>query len=411
MVGVTRPEHQKPKALFTTKTIDTSPNEFRAERLTLFCIFFSRIKPSLTQSIGLCFASLSFALLSQASAQGIENGSDASSPTFGGRVLIDVVDSEGAEQPELIIRSSRLGVKGDINRDWQFKIDGNYRSSGQITLADAYIALGDPTKSGEFKLGRFKPPVSVDDRTSSRFTTTLERARFVDDFDLERESGIRFDLSRQQANLSASFSTSDTLERNYTLAAAYMHSLELDDQSDLHLGGSFRYRKLEVEGGPDYSDSAALIGSHSEFDASSDTVFFIEGVFTRSSFWVASEYSIQRRSSSSCCDFNTRKSGYAEFGYMLGGVRRFKSGRFIRPEVYSEFGSGGLGGLALVLRADRGDPIGSEEADFFSVTSGVDWWPNGNTRFGANVVIQERRAGMSNGQTDLGLRIRLQYDW
>lgn len=411
MVGLTRPENQTPKAHATTKTIDQSSNDLRVERHTLFGTFFSLIKPSRKQSIGLCFASLSFALMTQASAQAIDDGSGTSSTTFGGRVLIDLVDSESADQSELIIRSSRLGVRGDINSDWQFKIDGNYRSSGQITLADAYIAFGDPTKSGQFKLGRFKPPVSVDDRTSSRFTTTLERAQFVDDFALERESGVRFDLSRRQSNFSASFSTSDTLERNYSLSAAYMHSFEVDDHSNLHLGSSVRYRKLEVEGGGDQSESQELDASHPISSASSDAVLLIEGVFTRSKFWAASEYGILRTRNESCCGFETRNSGYAEFGYMLGGARRFENGRFIRPEIYSKFGSGGLGGLALVLRAEHSAPSGAEKVDLFSITSGVDWWPNGNTRFGANLVFQDASEDASNDEPELGFRVRLQCDW
>lgn len=411
MVGLTRSENQTPKVHMTAKTIDASWNESRVERHILFDTVFSLIKPSRNQMIGVCFASLSLALISQASAQTVDQSTETSSLKFGGRVLIDFIDSDSADEPELIIRSSRLGVRGDLYRGWQFKIDGNYRSSGQISIADAYVALGDPTHSGQFKLGRFKPPVSIDDRTSSRFTTTLERAQFVDDFALERESGVRFDLSRRQSKFSASFSTSDTLERNYSLAAAYMHSFELDDHNDLHLGGSFRYRKLEVEAGSDQSDSQELDSSHPSFGASSDTIFLIEGVFTRSSFWAAAEYGIHRRRNELCCDFDTQNSGYAELGYMLGGARRFKNGRFIRPEVYSEFGSGGLGGLALVLRADRRDHIGVGESDSFSVTSGVDWWPNGNTRIGANVVIQDAPEGASSDEAELGFRVRLQYDW
>jgi phosphate-selective porin OprO/OprP len=56
-----------------------------------------------------------------------------------------------------------------------------------VDITDAYIEYDGPViEPGFVRIGQFKTPNSLEEQTSARFITFMERAAFTDAFDFDR---------------------------------------------------------------------------------------------------------------------------------------------------------------------------------------------------------------------------------
>ncbi|NRB41433.1 MAG: hypothetical protein HRU20_23675 [Pseudomonadales bacterium] len=72
------------------------------------------------------------------------------------------------------IRRARLNAKGTMGEDWEFRIQVEYGNQ-RGTLKDAFLSYVGHDNS-RISIGQFGQPASLDDYTSSRFSTFIERA-------------------------------------------------------------------------------------------------------------------------------------------------------------------------------------------------------------------------------------------
>jgi len=70
---------------------------------------------------------------------------------------------------------------------------GKYGSNFELT--DAYIQFAPKSSKFKIKVGQFKTHNSMEEETSSRFTTTLERGAYTDAFGLNRRIGVSVNTS------------------------------------------------------------------------------------------------------------------------------------------------------------------------------------------------------------------------
>jgi phosphate-selective porin OprO and OprP len=84
-------------------------------------------------------------------------------------------DDNGTE-----LRAARLGIEGNFLKGWKYLLETDFADS-TVDVKDAYIEYG-----GEFvepayvRVGQYKTPNSIEELTSRRFITFMERAAIID---------------------------------------------------------------------------------------------------------------------------------------------------------------------------------------------------------------------------------------
>src|SRR5262249_51134472 len=87
------------------------------------------------------------------------------------------------------LRSARLGLEANFYKGWKFKFETDFANDA-VDIKDAYIEY-----SGEFiepayvRVGQYKTPNSLEELTSRRFITFMERSAIVDAFELDYQIG------------------------------------------------------------------------------------------------------------------------------------------------------------------------------------------------------------------------------
>ena len=103
------------------------------------------------------------------------------------------------------LRRVRMAVKAIMHNDWYGEVDVNF-ANGVFELEDAYV-MYTGLKDFEFKVGNFKEDFSMEETTTSRYTTFMERAMIISCFAPGRHAGIfaqwqKFDWLRISGGLS-----------------------------------------------------------------------------------------------------------------------------------------------------------------------------------------------------------------
>ena len=86
------------------------------------------------------------------------------------------------------LRRARLGVEGVVFWNVAYKFEVDF-ANDVTAIKDAYVEYNGLADGLSLRVGNFKTPNSLDEMTSSRFLTFLERAAFVETFDLDRQIG------------------------------------------------------------------------------------------------------------------------------------------------------------------------------------------------------------------------------
>ncbi len=107
---------------------------------------------------------------------------------FGGRLMYDMgwVDGDDVEDHSDLaggdndledaadVRRARLYFQGDIYEDLRFKLQFDF-AGGDAALKDAYLRFKDVPYVGNITMGHFKEPFSLEELTSSKYITFMER--------------------------------------------------------------------------------------------------------------------------------------------------------------------------------------------------------------------------------------------
>ena len=205
-------------------------------------------------------------------------------------------------------RRARLGVKGTLYGNVGYKAEFDF-AGGEAGFADVYMELKDVFCGiGDVTVGHFKEPFGLDELTSSRFVTFMERNTISQGgFAPARNTGIKFsgDAMGDELNWAIGmFRNADDFgddtgntqqgEYNFTARVAGRPYVSEDKSQYLHLGiaGSLRnysdemarYRaRPEVHMSPRFVDTGS-------FDAKDGTHLGLEAAFVSGPFAVQSEY-------------------------------------------------------------------------------------------------------------------------
>ncbi len=298
-------------------------------------------------------------------------------------------------------RRIRLGAEGTIPGDFVYKFEMDFANSS-VGFGDAIITYAPKNKPFSFTVGNHETFESLEQITSSRFISFLERAQMNDAFGASRRIGASIGLAnklgtaRFNAGLFAAHSIDGTFDNDGWIGAARGTYSPQAAGGMLHLGANFQHREFQSNNSPIAANPPSSIGAPStnqlaryrarpftqttdirfvdtgNFAAKSDNIYGVElgGIFK--SFHLASEAQWTKVNAYGAGDTldagldqfagatalvpsgdPTFFSAYGEVGYFLTGeTRGYKNGAWDRTKVLKPFSKGGSGAFQLNARVD-----------------------------------------------------------
>jgi len=336
---------------------------------------------------------------------------------FGGRFMLDYTIADLSDPDSEIqdeeIRRFRVNASGKFSKNLKYKVETTIDTDdGKLVFEDALIEYKPGGGAWKIKAGQQKTTVSLDEQTSSRFISTLERSAFTDAFGFSRRVGITASTGGDNYSFAAGVFTSNlegtdggSPKRGKAASARVTYNPIKTDDMIVHLGASWRYREkgddssnLRYRQRPYTHVAPSRIINTGRF-AKSDNTFGVEAAATTGQFWAAGEASFLSAKGEGANPDANFGGYYGEVGVFFGGKKVYKGHKFNRPKVDKPFGQGGYGAVSLVARydsVDLQDEIFTGKLD--TIVLGADWWPTKKTRFGINYF----NADAENGSADKG---------
>ena len=324
----------------------------------------------------------------------IENGDKGHKLKFGGRIQADYqfADSDTfSVEDGFEFRRARLFFSGTVYDRIEFKAQYDF-AGGDADFKDVWLGINN--EWGIIKFGHFKESLSLEELTSSKYLTFLERSLPVQAFAPSRNSGIGFEGDQgDKFNWGVGWFydaddfgvSTDEDDTNLTGRIAFRPVYE-DGGNLFHigLGATFKDRasSIRFRARPENHIGGRLVDTGS-FSADSADIFNVELATVAGPFWASAEYFTADVSTPGGSD-PSFDGAYVQAGYFFTGESRaFKtsSGSFDRIKPANNFGSG-HGAWELKFRYSTLDltdgAVSGGEEDNLSV--GINWYLNPVTR-------------------------------
>ncbi len=319
----------------------------------------------------------------------------------------DIEDAFGEIGSGTRFRRAQLYAEGEIYENIKFKAQYDFAGS-DADFKDVYLELKKLPWVGKFRIGHFKEPFSLEELTSSKYVTFMERS-LPNVFSPSDNSGFMFHnsvLSKRATWAIGAFREVDNTGDGFDSESPYNLTLRLTGlpwyeekgRQLLHLGLSYshkfrnnddlRYRQRPETGfGPRFVDTGTF--ATDGVDLINPEVALIYGPFSLQGEYT---HAIIDSSFLEDPDFD---SFYVYGSYFLTGEnRRYKtsSGAFDRVSPKRNFnGNGGLGAWEVGIRyshldLDDGNFSGGELG---GLTVGINWYLNPSVRVMSNYVFAD----------------------
>ncbi|MCB2090922.1 MAG: hypothetical protein KDF58_05690 [Alphaproteobacteria bacterium] len=345
-----------------------------------------------------------------------------------GRLFTDwatASDNSGKVLDATEFRAARLGIEGVVMKDVKYKLELDF-AGNKTSVTDATLVWD--LKPVSVEVGQFKTPTSLEEQTSSRFTTFLERGSFTDAFEFSRMIGIAANYDENDITVKAGVfqgnanGGSGTVQgRTYAARATFAPKIG-NDGSFIHIGASafhrenddnvltLRYRqRAQSHLAGRYVDTTAIAGK-------SDTFYGVELAGVSGPLSAQAEWGWMKTTALTGGTDAKFNGGYVDVSYFITGESRgYKSGTFDRVKVTNPVFSGGAGAWQIAARYDVIDltdaaaaVIGGKQE---SCIIGVNWYLNNYSRVMANYSKSEIKGGSFNGESIDAFGLRFQVDW
>ena len=345
-----------------------------------------------------------------------------------GRFFYDVGDFDEDVTPldaNNQFESARLGLSGTVARDFKFLLQYEFANAlrgdePQAELKDAWIQYSG-LKSWDFRIGQFQEPFSLEELTSSRYITFMERAlpnAFVPGYHLG--ASVHYRGKNWQATggyFDQSIGPGDDDEGSGY--AARVTAAPIHGKNRLvHVGASAAYRSPDDEtvrfrARPETGlTDVRLVSTGTLGQVDHYTTEGIEAAWVHGPFSLQAEYvlnQVERLSSSNRDDVDFQ-GGYVYASWFLTGESRRYSeqrGVFTRIKPQNNYGAVELALRYSMLDLNDASVEGGDEQNW---TLGANWYINQSLRLMANAIwVNSERGGEEDDPTIL--QARLQYDF
>ncbi len=302
-------------------------------------------------------------------------------------------------------RRIRLGAEGTIPGGLGYKFEMDY-ANGAVGFGDAILTYAPKNIPLSFAIGNQETNNGLEQISSSRFSSFVERAAFDDAFINTRRVGLNLGYAnptgdlRINAGLFAAHSIDSSLDNDGWIAATRAVYSPLMGANQLHFGANFQHRQFQSNNGATVAASAGQPSTNQlaryrarpytqltdqrfvdtgTFAARSDNIVGLEaaGIFkslhlaAEGQYLMANGYDAGDRVTSDTSEAsdilnvfpaatqyvsNGNPSfwgGYVEAGYFLTGeTRGYKAGAWDRTKVLKPFSKGGIGAVQVIGRVD-----------------------------------------------------------
>ena len=330
------------------------------------------------------------------------------------------------------LRRARIGVEGTAPHGfgYAFEID---ISTDVIEIADAILTYKASDRI-TLTLGHHNNIQSLEELTSSRFTSFVERAAFTDAFGFERRLGLSGTLTSGPVTAQLGIFHDNLLDIDdgdsaIGVDARLVYGPRLGG-TQLHLGGSFHWRDNGdlVGNGVNtrYRQRPLIHATDVRFVATpslpvdQETGFGLEAAVIRGPFHAAAEaYWLSADSIAPAASPNLF-GGYAELGWFLTGEQRgYRGAKFDRTRVRRSIEEGGFGALQLNLRYDYLDLNSGTVRGGIQrgIQAGITWIPTDYARLLLNYArlsYDDAAIAAANGDRDYRVdvvAVRAQIDF
>jgi phosphate-selective porin OprO/OprP len=325
--------------------------------------------------------------------------------SIGGRLMIDAAayDSDdvdltsGAE-----VRRARVYVGGEVRPDWFFKLQYDLVDSGKEGLRDAYLGYAGLGEATQLRIGQISEPGSLEDSSSSKYITFMERALPVLAFEpAARRLGARWDTHGGSWAINAGVfeenAAVDDDQRNGVGVSSRLICAPLNGEGRvLHTAIFGAYRRTRED---DTVRFRARPEAHVDDTRLVDTGAITNAVgYTTAGFeaaWVGGPFSLQGELIGVSVDRDGDDAPLLHGAYVYGswfltGESRpydVSDGTFGKVKPRHPVDEGGAGAWEIAARASRldlSDEVDGGEEN--NITLGLNWYPNAHTRFMLNAV-------------------------
>jgi len=325
--------------------------------------------------------------------------------------------NNGASGSQTEIRRARIAVTSRLNKRWKGKLQINFDTSAKAKIKDAYIQRkGD---SVTLTVGQHKEPMGLEELTSSKYISTIERAMVTDAFAPSRNIGISFKGGSKtflwQAGLfSDGDDATNTNKQLYAVTGRLVFAPLHGKGRVMHLGLGYSSRDL---GGNGYQfkeraevhTAEKIVTSYALTAADSMTIGNLEAAMVMGPFSLQGEYykaSVTSGDSNPDADF----SGYYVMGsyFFTGESRPYKHGKFGKVKPRAEGGAWELVARYSVL--DGIDNNGGRKGT--NATVGVNWYLDQSMRVMLNYIDTSLDAPTTLAyDSGKAVSARFQYIW
>lgn len=358
---------------------------------------------------------------------------------LGGRVQVDTaagtedagVEAAVGEMPFAVeFRRARIALEGEIGlpTPTSYKLETDF-GGGEVSLKDAYVGLGGLPYIHEVQVGHFKEPFSLEELTSSKYLTFMERATPIDAFSPARNTGFKIGGAEFEEQmtwaLGAFTSVGDfgegRIDSNYRITGRLTTAPWYEDKGRklLHLGASGSF--LEPEGetlrfdarpevhlAPRYADTGRIAADRAQFAVAEAALVHgplsVQGEYFQT--WVDGPG-------------NPTFDGFYLFGswFLTGEHRPYKrsSGTFdrLKPQENFSLEGGGIGAWEVGLRYSHLDlnDAGVSGGRLDDITAALNWYLNPNARVMFNYVLANLNRGAADDDQAHLFQTRFQVDF
>lgn len=325
---------------------------------------------------------------------------------MGGRIMNDWAFFSADREVETVagelkegteFRRARLYISGTLYQRVGFKAQYDF-ASGEAVFKDVYLDFKRIMGKASLKVGHFKEPFSLEELTSSKYITFMERAMLVEAFAPSRNTGffMHHATNRFTWGLGA-FKDADSQGKGgdtwaFTTRLAGTPLYQHEGKVLLHLGIAFSLRdpldhKVRVRTRPEaHLFPTRLVDTHT-INSDGYQIAGVEAAGVQGPFSLQGEF-IQGKVDLLEGTSVTFQGYYLFVSFFLTGEHRpYKKGAFSRVKPHQNLGQG-PGAWEIALRystIDLTDELvkGGEEEN---LTLGVNWYLNPYMRIMANYI-------------------------
>lgn len=357
---------------------------------------------------------------------------------IGGRVQADVAaydnDTDNTGTATEIgsgheIRRARLEMKGKLWKVWGLKLQADF-AGNEVEIKDAFINYAG-FKPASITVGHFKEPFSLEELTSSKYITFMERAA-PNVFAPGRSMGVMVngDVSDMVTLAGGVFgdgleSGGDADGTSYGITGRATFSPVHEDGRVIHLGAAGSYRNANQgnslrlrERFESHVSSTRLVDTGSMSGVEDFTKYGLEAAGVWNRFSLQGEYIMNDVSRESAFGGDVDFDGYYVYGsfFLTDDFRPydFADGSFDKVSPKSVVGKGGYGAWEVALRYSSLDlsdgMVTGGDQDIMTV--GLNWYATKNIRFMANYVnVLDHTGGNFPGAEPAAFQARAQVFW